>query len=143
ALKFTERGSVSLSIRMAREGWSREQRALNAAPSVIAFSVRDTGIRIPPHKPGIISEASQQGDGTPSRKYGGPGLGLSISREIARLLGGEIRLSSEPREGRTFTLYLPSVYTPADVNAPRPVYERTEAAARVAAERAAHKIDES
>jgi signal transduction histidine kinase/CheY-like chemotaxis protein/HAMP domain-containing protein len=112
AFKFTHQGSVTLTLEPVTTGWDPQSETLNRSPEVIAISVRDTGIGIPPDKQQIIFEAFQQADGSTSRKYGGTGLGLAISRELTRLLGGEIRLVSVPRSGSTFTLFLPITYTP-------------------------------
>ncbi len=99
AFKFTNQGQVQLQIRTA-EG-------KNGLPE-IAFSVADTGIGIAEEKKAIIFEAFQQADGSTSRKYGGTGLGLTISRDMALLLGGRIEVESREGTGSHFTLFLPA-----------------------------------
>jgi CheY-like chemotaxis protein/CHASE3 domain sensor protein len=124
ACKFTERGTVSLRVFSGTEG-------------SVSFSVRDTGIGIPPQQQDVIFEAFRQADGSTHRKYGGTGLGLSISRDLARLLGGEIAVQSTPGEGSTFTLTLPARYAaptaaPRAVPSPAPATTATSAAAPAA-----------
>nr|ACN58987.1 GAF sensor hybrid histidine kinase [uncultured bacterium BLR19] len=107
AFKFTEKGEVSLRIYSAKKSWKPGLPTLDSAPTVVAFSISDTGIGIPQEKQLIIFEAFQQAEGSTSRKYGGTGLGLSISRGLAELLGGTIELESQAGMGSTFTLYIP------------------------------------
>jgi len=106
AFKFTSSGSVQLKIQRPAATTQYQNPLLNNQNS-IAFSVIDTGIGIAVHKQKEIFEAFQQEDGSTSRQYGGTGLGLTISRELANFLGGEIQLHSDPGSGSTFTLYLP------------------------------------
>ena len=106
AVKFTEQGMVSL-------------RAAPASPPyAVALSVRDTGIGIAPGKQDVIFQAFQQADGSTSRRFGGTGLGLTISRQLADLLEGEIRLVSQPGRGAEFTLLLPAVCSGLDAAPP-------------------------
>jgi len=118
SFKFTERGKVALKLDLSAGGWSPECERLNRADSVIAISVSDTGIGIKPELQSSMFEAFAQADGTTARRYGGTGLGLSISRDLVDLLGGEIKLESEPASGSTFTVYLPleaaAVQTPVN-----------------------------
>ncbi|MGF6552864.1 signal transduction histidine kinase/CheY-like chemotaxis protein [Paraburkholderia youngii] len=94
AVKFTERGEVTLEVAKVED-------------NVLRFDVRDSGIGIPADKLDMIFEAFQQADGSTSRQYGGSGLGLSISREFSRLLGGRITVASEVGTGSVFSLWLP------------------------------------
>jgi signal transduction histidine kinase len=100
AYKFTARGVVTASLEVANG------RAL--------FRVQDTGIGVPLASQRLIFEEFRQVDGSLTRRYGGTGLGLALSRRLARLLGGDIELVSVPGEGATFTLEIPLEYQPID-----------------------------
>jgi len=101
ALKFTERGGATL--RLARN------TGAGAGGHPLAISVSDSGIGIPNDKQALVFEAFKQVDGSTSRRYGGTGLGLTISRELARLIDARINITSDESRGSTFTLLLPLV----------------------------------
>jgi CheY-like chemotaxis protein len=120
AFKFTERGEVHVRVTLSQLGWSPEIETLANASRVVSFAVSDTGIGIDAEHQHRIFEAFAQGDGSTARIYGGSGLGLSISRELVGLLGGEITVTSSPGQGSTFTVYLPAGQpsTPAALSQP-------------------------
>ncbi|WP_300669538.1 response regulator [Desulfoluna sp.] len=115
ALKFTESGSVSLRIDYLKSD-DFPRNATLTATSALAFRVTDTGIGVPLDKQDHIFEAFRQVDGTESKPYYGTGLGLTISRELAGLLGGSLHVSSEYGVGSCFTLLLPGNDAPATQN---------------------------
>lgn len=105
AFKFTHQGAVTVRI-------ERPSAAIALPPAlqgkdVVAIAVSDTGIGIPQDKAQKIFQAFEQVDASTSRQYGGTGLGLTISRRIAELLGGDIVLDSDVGRGSTFTILLP------------------------------------
>jgi len=106
AFKFTEIGTVTFFVTKPSNITEFKQAGLREG-NALAFVITDTGIGIPKGKLKDIFEAFQQQDGSTSRKYGGTGLGLTIARELAQLLGGEIQLTSDEEKGSCFTLFLP------------------------------------
>lgn len=111
AFKFTEKGTVSLHVGRPQEGLTLH-RGIKDREKSIAFSVTDTGIGIDETKLNSIFEAFQQEDGSTDRHYGGTGLGLTIARKFAHMLGGEIHVASKKGQGSTFTLILPDAVSP-------------------------------
>jgi CheY-like chemotaxis protein len=95
ALKFTGQGKVEVEVRLARDEMPDDSLCL-------LFEVRDTGIGIAREKQADIFRAFEQADASTTRKYGGTGLGLTISSQLVALMGGEITVESEPGQGSTF-----------------------------------------
>ncbi len=95
AIKFTQQGSVTLGLEA------------DAAAGRVIFRVTDTGIGIPQDKQETVFEAFRQADNSTTREYGGTGLGLTISRSLVKLLGGELTVESAPGRGSTFRVSLP------------------------------------
>ena len=95
ALKFTEYGGITLTIRVLRQ---------DEDSSELSFAVRDTGIGIPKEKQELIFSSFSQASSDTTRKYGGTGLGLTISKQLAKMQDGDILLTSEDGKGSTFDL---------------------------------------
>lgn len=101
ATKFTDAGAVALKVRLAGEP--------DADPVVVAFEIHDTGIGMSEAELARVFDAFEQADDATSRRHGGSGLGLTISQELVRLMGGEISVRSAPGSGTQFTVLLPLV----------------------------------
>ena len=98
AIKFTEQGYVKLSAR----------QIVKEDKPFIEFEVADTGIGIPPDKQDTIFESFTQADGSTTRKYGGAGLGLAMTKQLAGLMGGNVNVESEVGKGSKFRLVVPA-----------------------------------
>jgi signal transduction histidine kinase len=99
AIKFTERGKVEFTV--------KPLRAISSGKLEISFTVADTGIGIPDEKQPLIFRPFSQADESNSRRYGGAGLGLVISREIVERMGGTITFDSKETVGSSFTVTVP------------------------------------
>lgn len=97
AVKFTERGSVTVHVSVQEE---------TAAEVALKFSVRDTGIGIPPEAQARIFDSFSQADQTTTRRFGGTGLGTTIAKQLVELMGGRISLESAVGLGSTFSFEL-------------------------------------
>ena len=96
ACKFTKQGEVKLLARKVANGcdW-------------VELSVCDTGIGMTPEQQAKLFEEFSQAEATTAQKFGGTGLGLAITRKLARMMGGDVTVTSEPGKGSVFTLRLP------------------------------------
>jgi PAS domain S-box-containing protein len=98
SIKFTSSGHIHVSVSLAER---------NNEP-LIRFDIEDTGIGIPADKQGTVFESFSQADGSHTRKYGGTGLGLTITKQLVELLGGRITLVSEEGKGSVFSFTIPA-----------------------------------
>jgi len=106
AVKFTDQGEIVTSVKVLTTP------AVTNGTFEVLFSVRDTGIGIPPEQLDRLFLPFAQADASTTRKFGGTGLGLSISRQLVELMGGRIWAESTPGKGATFNFMLPLVTAP-------------------------------
>jgi signal transduction histidine kinase len=95
ASKFTQEGTITLKVTSPQSGWIR-------------FDVTDTGIGMTKDQQSRVFQPFVQADPTTARKYGGTGLGLTISEKFCQILGGELSVVSQPNKGSTFTIEIPT-----------------------------------
>lgn len=107
AIKFTEQGSIDVRVT-----W------LEGDTGMLQLEVRDTGVGIPAHALESVFEPFSQADETSTRNYGGSGLGLAIARQLARSLGGDVSVTSEPGVGSSFVVRIQAEADPAGARLP-------------------------
>ncbi len=123
AVKFTEHGEVVISV-----GVSRGEGNHKVRPNELHFSVRDTGIGVPPDRQGLLFRSFSQVDATITRRYGGTGLGLAVSKRLVEMMGGTMWMESEgiPGKGSTFHFTLAAPPAPDFAARPRVVGEQSQ-----------------
>ncbi len=122
AIKFTERGYVKIEVRCQRStasqsSWPTTSETNQLSKFFLEIIVKDTGIGIAPDQRERIFDAFTQSEGQSNRKYGGTGLGLTITKRLAEMLGGTVKLQSEPGKGSTFIFRFPEVEVSSEKSA--------------------------
>jgi signal transduction histidine kinase/PAS domain-containing protein len=107
ACKFTESGKITLHV--SRSSATAQDGVCPNASGCVRLAISDTGIGMSDEQIAVIFTDFTQADGSHTRRYGGVGLGLTLSRQLAQLLGGSISVESQPTRGSTFTLHLPLI----------------------------------
>src|SRR5690606_38988456 len=119
AYKFTQQGNITIRARI-RQNSQKEK--------LLTLSVIDTGIGIEKEKQNIIFEEFTQAENDTEKKYGGSGLGLTISKKLANLLGANLYLESKPGKGSTFSLSFPAVFSNQKLQEPTVVTQHNNTA---------------
>jgi len=122
AVKFTEQGSINLRVRLLEE---------SAADILLRIEVQDSGIGITPEDQKRLFNAFEQADGSMTRKYGGTGLGLCISKRLVQMMGGEIGVTSAPGQGSTFWFTARLGKATQSAVAPMPIFSGDTPAAQI------------
>ncbi len=104
AFQYTDQGSITLRARLLQD---ERKIFLTSDKPVIQFCIADTGIGIPPERMEMIFQTLRPTEFSLIRNYGGSSLGLSLSKKLAELMGGDISVQSSPREGSEFSLQIP------------------------------------